>query len=59
VRNGDVVLILVDSPLLKITAMGEALEQGVHGETIRVRNVTSSREIRAVVVDQKTVRVPF
>jgi flagella basal body P-ring formation protein FlgA len=59
VRKGDVVLILVDSPLLKITAMGEALEQGVHGETIRVRNVTSSREIRAVVVDQKTVRVPF
>jgi flagella basal body P-ring formation protein FlgA len=59
VRKGDVVLIIVESPLLKITAMGEALERGDRGATIRVRNVTSHREIRAVVVDKKTVRVPF
>jgi flagella basal body P-ring formation protein FlgA len=59
VKKGDVVLILVESPLLKITATGEALERGNRGATIRVRNVTSNREIRAVVVDKKTVRVPF
>jgi flagella basal body P-ring formation protein FlgA len=59
VKKGDVVLIIVESPLLKITATGEALERGERGATIRVRNVTSQREIRAVVVDKKTVRVPF
>jgi flagella basal body P-ring formation protein FlgA len=59
VQKGDVVLIIVESPLLKITATGEALERGGRGATIRVRNVTSNREIRAVVVDKKMVRVPF
>jgi flagella basal body P-ring formation protein FlgA len=59
VKKGDVVLIIVESPLLKITATGEALERGERGATIRVRNVTSNREIRAVVVDKKIVRVPF
>ena len=59
VQKGDVVLIIVESPLLKITATGEALERGERGATIRVRNVTSNREIRAVVVDKKIVRVPF
>ena len=59
VQKGDVVLIVVESPLLKITATGEALERGERGATIRVRNVASNREIRAVVVDKKTVRVPF
>jgi flagella basal body P-ring formation protein FlgA len=58
-RKGDAVLILVESPLLKVSTMGEALEHGRRGETIRVRNVSSQRQVRAVVVDNKTVRVPF
>lgn len=59
VQKGDVVLIVIESPLLKITATGEALERGGRGATIRVRNVGSNREIRAVVIDKETVRVPF
>jgi flagella basal body P-ring formation protein FlgA len=31
----------------------------MRGETIRIRNVTSNREIRAIVVDKKTVKVLF
>jgi flagella basal body P-ring formation protein FlgA len=58
-QRGDQVIILVESPLLKITAMGEALERGNRGETIRVRNLSSQKELRAVVVDGKTVRVTF
>jgi flagella basal body P-ring formation protein FlgA len=59
VQKGDVVLIVIESPALKITATGEALEHGGRGATIRVRNMGSNREIRAVVIDKETVRVPF
>jgi flagella basal body P-ring formation protein FlgA len=59
VRKGDAVLIIVDSPLLKVTTVGEALEPGQRGDTIRVKNVASQREIRAVVVNKENVKVPF
>jgi flagella basal body P-ring formation protein FlgA len=59
VHKGDAVLIIVDSPLLKVTTVGEALEPGQRGDTIRVKNVTSQREIRAVVVSKESVKVPF
>jgi flagellar basal body P-ring formation protein FlgA len=59
VRKGDVVLIVVESARLKVSTLGEVLEPGEQGATIRVRNTASKREVRAVVVDSKTVRVPF
>jgi flagella basal body P-ring formation protein FlgA len=59
VQKGDAVLIVIDTGVLKVTAMGQALEQGLRGETIRIKNPTSDREVRAVVLDAKTVRVPF
>lgn len=59
IRKGDVVIIRVESPLLRITTMGQAIENGQQGATIRVKNLSSQREVRAVVVDPKTVKVPF
>jgi len=59
VQKGDRVVIIVESPLLKITAIGEALERGNRGETIRIRNTSSNREVHGVVIDGKTVRVAF
>jgi flagellar basal body P-ring formation protein FlgA len=59
VQKGDVVIMLVESAVLKVSTMGEALESGMRGETIRIRNITSNREVRAIVVDKKTVKVPF
>jgi flagella basal body P-ring formation protein FlgA len=59
VRKGDVVLIVAESARLKVSTLGEVLESGEQGATIRVRNTASKREVRAVVVDSKTVRVPF
>lgn len=59
VQKGSTVFIVAESAQLKISVMGEALEPGDKGETIRVRNTTSRREVRAVVVDNKTVKVPF
>jgi flagella basal body P-ring formation protein FlgA len=57
VQKGDMVLIIVESSLVKISATGEALEKGQRGDTIRVRNTSSSREVRAQVIDKKTVRI--
>lgn len=59
IRKGDAVLILVESHALKVSTMGEALEAGQQGDTIRVKNISSDREVRGVVVDRKTVRIPF
>jgi flagella basal body P-ring formation protein FlgA len=59
VRKGDIVLLVVESAQLKVTTLGEALEPGEEGATIRVRNTSSKREVHAIVVDSKTVRVPF
>jgi flagella basal body P-ring formation protein FlgA len=59
VQKGDVVLMLVESAVLKVSTIGEALESGRRGETIRIRNIASNREVRAIVVDRKTVKVPF
>jgi flagella basal body P-ring formation protein FlgA len=59
VQKGDVVTIIVESASLKIATVGEALENGVRGETIRVRNTESRREVRGVVLDKKTVRIPL
>jgi flagella basal body P-ring formation protein FlgA len=59
VHKGAAVLLLLDSPGLKVTAVGVALEPGRRSDTIRVKNTTSEREVRAIVIDAKTVRVPF
>jgi flagella basal body P-ring formation protein FlgA len=59
VQKGSAVFIIAESAQLKISVRGEALEHGDQGETIRVRNTSSRREVRAVVVDRKTVKVPF
>jgi flagellar basal body P-ring formation protein FlgA len=59
VQKGDMVLMLAESALLKVSTMGEALESGMRGDTIRIKNITSNREVRAIIVDKKTVKVLF
>jgi flagella basal body P-ring formation protein FlgA len=57
VKRGDMVSIEYASGGIKITASGEAKEAGRLGETIKVKNLASSRIISAVVQDEKTVRI--
>lgn len=57
VKRGDVVSIEYSNGSIKITASGEAKESGSQGETIKVKNVSSSRIISAVVQDEKTVKI--
>lgn len=57
VRRGDVVHIVSEASLIKVSAPGEALESGRVGDTIRVKNTATNREVRAQIIDQQTVRV--
>jgi flagellar basal body P-ring formation protein FlgA len=59
VHRGDIVNIVLESPLIKVSAPGEALEAGKPGDTIRVKNTSSNREVRAQVIDKQTVRIPL
>jgi flagella basal body P-ring formation protein FlgA len=59
VRRGNVVVIIAESDVLKVTALGEVKEKGRRGETIRVVNLSSKKEIYARVVDSNTVKVDF
>jgi flagella basal body P-ring formation protein FlgA len=57
IQRGDLVRIVLESSLIKVTTSGEALEAGKPGETIRVKNSSSNREVRAQVIDKHTVRI--
>lgn len=58
VRRGDQVSILVQSGALKITARGEALEEGAEGDTVRV--VTdASRTLDGRVAADGSVVIPL
>ena len=41
------------------TATGEALQDGAAGQTIRVRNLGSLKELIGLVMDDQTAEVPF
>jgi flagella basal body P-ring formation protein FlgA len=57
VKRGDLVSIEYSSGSIKITASGEVKESGCLGETIKVKNMSSSKIISAVVQDEKTVKI--
>ena len=59
VHKGDLVRIVLESSLIKVSTAGEVLEAGKVGDTIRVKNTSSNREVRAQVIDKQTVRIPL
>ena len=59
VRRGDRVTVTVENDRLRVTTMGEVLENGRAGDRIRVRNLRSRKELYGEVVDQRTVRVVY
>ena len=59
VHKGDLVRIVLESSSIKVSTAGEVLEAGKVGDTIRVKNTSSNREVRAQVIDQHTVRIPL
>lgn len=55
VRKGDHVRIVARLGDIEVSAAGEVLEPGAQDATIRVRNATSGKEIRARVLGPSTV----
>jgi flagella basal body P-ring formation protein FlgA len=59
VKRGDMVVILAETPGLKITTLGEVKKTGRLGERIPVMNYDSKKMLYARVVDANTVEVEF
>ncbi len=59
VKRGELVTILLKSGQLELTALGEARQNGLEEETIRVKNQNSNRDILGRVVAPGTVIVEY
>lgn len=57
VQRGRSVILVVDNGSVAVRVEGEALGDGAHGDTVRVRNRSSSRVVEGVVSSEGTVRV--
>jgi flagella basal body P-ring formation protein FlgA len=59
VKRGDMVTIVAETDVLKITTKGVVTESGCKGDMVRVVNVNSRKELFAKVRDARTVEVDF
>lgn len=59
VKRGDLVTIIAESEVLKITTQGVVTESGCRGDMVRVINASSRKELYARVLDSRTVAVDF
>ena len=59
IKRGDVIQVIAESDVLKVTAKGLAKENGAKGDRIQVMNLGSKKIIYALVVDGQTVQVEF
>jgi len=57
IKRGSAVNIVARLGSLEVTAMGQALQDGMQGQLIRVQNVNSNKIISAKVLDESTVEV--
>ncbi|WP_022854057.1 flagellar basal body P-ring formation chaperone FlgA [Thermodesulfatator atlanticus] len=59
IKRGKIVRIVARGKNFVVSALGEARQAGRPGEFIRVRNLSSKREVYAKVIDAQTVEVRF
>lgn len=59
VKNGQIVTIVAENDVVRITAIGRAKANGAPGDLIPVQNTSSLKDLSARVVDASTVRVDF
>jgi len=59
VKSGQMVTIVLENKVLRLTASGKARNAGAEGETVMVQNVNSMKEMPARVVDANTVKIDF
>lgn len=59
VKSGQMVTIVAENEVLKVSVTGKARSSGAEGDVIRVQNLTSLKEIPARVINATTVQVAF
>jgi flagella basal body P-ring formation protein FlgA len=59
IKSGQMVTIIAENEVMKITVAGQAKGSGAEGDTIMVQNLSSLKDIPAKVVNSTTVRVEF
>ena len=59
IKSGQMVTIIAENGVMKISVNGMAHSSGAEGDIIKVQNLTSLKEIPARVLDASTVQVPF
>lgn len=59
VKSGQMVTIVAENEVLKVSVSGKARNSGAEGDIIRVQNLTSLKEIPARVISATTVQVAF
>lgn len=59
VKPGQMVTIVAENEVLRVSVSGKARSSGAEGDTIRVQNLTSLKEIPAIVISATTVQVAF
>lgn len=59
IKSGQMVTIIAENGVIKISVNGIAHSSGAEGDIIRVQNLTSLKEIPAKVIDASTVQVAF
>ena len=57
VKKGDLVTMIVDTAVMRLTVAGEALEAGAVGNSIKVKNRSSKQELAGQVVASGVVQV--
>jgi flagella basal body P-ring formation protein FlgA len=59
VKSGQLVTILIENDIIRVTATGRVKGAGAAGDAVIVQNLESQKDIQARVVDSSTVRVEF
>jgi flagella basal body P-ring formation protein FlgA len=59
IQKGEVINIVAENKKLLVQTKGKAMEKGRMGDSIRVKNILSEKEIFGKVVDDNTVSVKF
>lgn len=59
IKSGQIVTIVAENAVMKITVTGRARNAGAEGDTIMVQNMSSLKEIPARVINATTVQVGF
>jgi flagella basal body P-ring formation protein FlgA len=59
IQKGEVVNVIAENKKLMVRTKGKAMEKGKLGDSIKVRNTLSEKEIYGKVVDDNTIVVKF